>query len=95
MGCAAGRSWANASREAGLRLGLVATFSVQLGTYYAETGTTPGKWLLAQRLHHARTLLESSDLPIETVASRVTLRHPPVSDPARYDALREADHVDA
>jgi AcrR family transcriptional regulator len=24
-----------------LRLGLVATFSVQLGTYYAETGTTP------------------------------------------------------
>ncbi len=38
--------------------------------FAAETGTTPGKWLLAQRLHHARTLLESSDLPIETVASR-------------------------
>ncbi len=38
--------------------------------FSAETGTTPGKWLLAQRLHHARTLLESSDLPVETVASR-------------------------
>ena len=27
--------------------------------FVAETGTTPGKWLLAQRLHHARELLES------------------------------------
>ncbi|HZJ06496.1 MAG TPA: helix-turn-helix domain-containing protein [Nocardioidaceae bacterium] len=38
--------------------------------FAAETGTTPGKWLLAQRLHHARTLLESSDLPVEIVAAR-------------------------
>ena len=38
--------------------------------FSAETGTTPGKWLLAQRLHHARTLLESSDVPVETVAFR-------------------------
>ncbi len=38
--------------------------------FLAETGTTPGRWLLAQRLHHARRLLESSDLPVETVASR-------------------------
>jgi transcriptional regulator GlxA family with amidase domain len=38
--------------------------------FSAETGTTPGKWLLAQRLHHARTLLESSDVPVETVAVR-------------------------
>jgi transcriptional regulator GlxA family with amidase domain len=38
--------------------------------FAAETGTTPGKWLLGQRLHHARTLLESSDLPVETVAAR-------------------------
>jgi AraC family transcriptional regulator, transcriptional activator FtrA len=37
--------------------------------FVSETGTTPGKWLLAQRLHHARTLLEDSDLPVETVAS--------------------------
>ncbi len=38
--------------------------------FTAETGTTPGKWLLAQRLHHARQLLESTDLPVETVAAR-------------------------
>ena len=38
--------------------------------FAAETGTTPGKWLLAQRLHHARALLESTDLAVETVASR-------------------------
>ena len=31
--------------------------------FAAETGTTPGKWLLAQRLHHARELLEATDLP--------------------------------
>ena len=38
--------------------------------FSAETGTTPGRWLLLQRLHHARTLLESSDLGVEAVASR-------------------------
>ena len=38
--------------------------------FAAETGTTPGKWLLAQRLHHARTLLESTDVAIENVAAR-------------------------
>ena len=38
--------------------------------FAAETGTTPAKWLLGQRLHHARTLLESTDLPVETVADR-------------------------
>ena len=38
--------------------------------FAAETGTTPGKWLLAQRLHHARELLEASDLAVETIAGR-------------------------
>jgi AraC family transcriptional activator FtrA len=38
--------------------------------FAAETGTTPGKWLLAQRLHHARALLESTALSVETVAAR-------------------------
>lgn len=33
-----------------------------------ETGTTPLKWLHAQRVDHARRLLEASDLPVETVA---------------------------
>jgi len=35
-----------------------------------ETGTTPLKWLHAQRIDHARRLLETSALPIETVAVR-------------------------
>jgi transcriptional regulator GlxA family with amidase domain len=35
-----------------------------------ETGTTPLKWLHAQRVDHARRLLEGSDLPIELVAQR-------------------------
>ena len=43
------------------------TFARRFG---AETGTTPGKWLLTQRLHRARELLEQSDLPVESVATR-------------------------
>ncbi|HEU4700840.1 MAG TPA: helix-turn-helix domain-containing protein [Conexibacter sp.] len=35
-----------------------------------ETGTTPLKWLHAQRVDHARRLLERSDLSVETVARR-------------------------
>lgn len=38
--------------------------------FTAETGTTPAKWLQQQRLHHARLLLEKTDLPIESVAHR-------------------------
>lgn len=35
-----------------------------------ETGTTPLRWLHAQRIEQARALLEGSDLPVETVARR-------------------------
>jgi transcriptional regulator GlxA family with amidase domain len=35
-----------------------------------ETGTTPLKWLHAQRVDNARRLLEGSELPVETVAQR-------------------------
>ncbi len=35
-----------------------------------ETGTTPLRWLHAQRVEHARRLLETSDLPVEAVAQR-------------------------
>jgi len=35
-----------------------------------ETGTTPLRWLHAQRIDQARRLLEASDLPVETVAQR-------------------------
>ncbi len=35
-----------------------------------ETGTTPLRWLLAQRVLEARRLLEESDLPIDQIAWR-------------------------
>lgn len=38
--------------------------------FRAETGTTPLRWLHAQRIDHARRLLEGSDLPVELVAQR-------------------------
>ena len=38
--------------------------------FVAETGTTPLKWLHAQRVLEARRLLEHTDLPVEQVASR-------------------------
>ena len=38
--------------------------------FVAETGTTPARWLALQRLHHARELLEATDLPVESVAAR-------------------------
>jgi transcriptional regulator GlxA family with amidase domain len=41
--------------------------------FLAETGTTPQRWITAQRLLHARHLLETSDLPIEQVADRAGL----------------------
>jgi transcriptional regulator GlxA family with amidase domain len=38
--------------------------------FVAETGTTPMRWLHAQRVLHARRLLEETDLPVEAVAQR-------------------------
>jgi transcriptional regulator GlxA family with amidase domain len=38
--------------------------------FRAETGTTPLRWLHAQRVDHARRLLEASDLPVEQIAQR-------------------------
>ncbi|WP_438295918.1 helix-turn-helix domain-containing protein [Streptomyces sp. HUAS TT7] len=38
-----------------------------------QLGTSPGQWLLAQRITAARELLESSDLPVDAVARRVGL----------------------
>jgi transcriptional regulator GlxA family with amidase domain len=38
--------------------------------FTAETGTTPHKWLLLQRVHHARGLLERTQLGIEQVAQQ-------------------------
>jgi AraC family transcriptional activator FtrA len=39
--------------------------------FAAETGTTPHRWLTAQRILAARSLLEESDLGVEQIASRV------------------------
>lgn len=36
-----------------------------------EVGTTPHRWLTEQRVAHARTLLESTDIGIEQVAAQV------------------------
>jgi AraC family transcriptional regulator, transcriptional activator FtrA len=38
--------------------------------FVAETGHSPKRWLTAQRIDHARRLLESTDLPVEAVAQR-------------------------
>lgn len=38
-----------------------------------QLGMPPGQWLLAQRIARTRALLEETDLPIETIASRVGL----------------------
>ncbi|MEU3844738.1 helix-turn-helix domain-containing protein [Streptomyces sp. NPDC028635] len=41
--------------------------------FTAETGTTPLRWLIAQRLHEVRRLLELTDLPVEEIARRCGL----------------------
>jgi AraC family transcriptional activator FtrA len=38
-----------------------------------ELGTSPGQWLLGQRINAARTFLEETDLPVDAIASRVGL----------------------
>jgi AraC family transcriptional activator FtrA len=38
-----------------------------------ELGTSPGQWLLAQRINAARALLEETDLTVDAIASRVGL----------------------
>lgn len=41
--------------------------------FTAETGTTPYKWLLQQRVASAGRLLETTDLPLDDIAARVGL----------------------
>jgi transcriptional regulator GlxA family with amidase domain len=53
------------------RLASHARMSVRTFTrrFREETGLSPGRWLLTQRIEHARRLLESTDLPIDRVAT--------------------------
>ncbi|MEY9926690.1 AraC family transcriptional activator FtrA [Catenulispora sp. GP43] len=41
--------------------------------FHTAVGTTPGRWLTEQRVLHARRLLETTDLPVERVASAAGL----------------------
>ncbi|MEU5673404.1 helix-turn-helix domain-containing protein [Micromonospora sp. NPDC047753] len=41
--------------------------------FTAQLGVSPGQWLLQQRITAARALLEETDLPVETIATRVGL----------------------
>lgn len=53
--------------------------------FAGATGTTPHRWLLDQRLHHAEYLLETTDLPIYEVARQCGLGSP---DTLRHLFLR-------
>ncbi|MFF9060667.1 GlxA family transcriptional regulator [Streptomyces sp. NPDC014882] len=39
--------------------------------FHDEVGLSPGRWLIQQRVAHARHLLESSDLGVDQIAGRV------------------------
>ncbi|MFC6884198.1 MULTISPECIES: helix-turn-helix domain-containing protein [Actinomadura] len=62
---------ADLAAEAGL------TGRTLIRRFRAETGTTPLRWLLAQRVMRARELLERTDLPMDLVAERCGLGSAP------------------
>jgi AraC family transcriptional activator FtrA len=71
---AATRAWALERLDKPLDVATMAAHAMVSPRTFArrfrdETGTTPHRWLLHQRILHARRLLEASDVPIEEVAS--------------------------
>lgn len=75
-GTAATRQWALEHLDEPLSLAdLAAHARMSLRTFVRrftdEVGTSPGRWLTAQRVERARHLLETTDLAVEEVASRV------------------------
>ncbi|GAA3579000.1 transcriptional regulator FtrA [Nonomuraea rosea] len=56
--------------------------------FAGQLGTSPGQWLLAQRIAAARALLEETDLPVETIAARVGLSSAVNLRRRFHDALR-------
>ncbi|MEV6107004.1 helix-turn-helix domain-containing protein [Streptomyces sp. NPDC051940] len=74
-GTAATRAWALEHLDQPLPLPDLAAharMSVRNFTrrFRAEVGMSPGQWLTGQRVERARHLLETSDLPIDTIVSR-------------------------
>jgi transcriptional regulator GlxA family with amidase domain len=72
---AATRAWAMARLHEPLslaRLAREAGMSVRTFTrrFREETGLSPARWLLRQRVEEARRLLETTDLPVDRVAER-------------------------
>lgn len=72
---AAARAWALDRLDEPLTLTALArhaAMSVRTFTrrFRDETGESPAQWLTRQRVEHARTLLETTDLPVEQVARR-------------------------
>jgi transcriptional regulator GlxA family with amidase domain len=72
---AATREWAMARLDRPLdlpELARHARMSVRTFTrrFRDETGMSPGRWLVLQRVEHARRLLETTDLPVDQVARR-------------------------
>ncbi|MER7010066.1 helix-turn-helix domain-containing protein [Saccharopolyspora sp. NPDC000359] len=73
---AATRAWALAHLHQPLALADLAEHARMSGRTFArrfrdEVGTSPGRWLTQQRVARARHLLESSDLPIDEIATQV------------------------
>lgn len=72
---AAARAYALTHLEEDLSVpGLAAQARMSVRTFArrfrAETGLAPGSWLTQQRIRYAQRLLETTDLPVDQVASR-------------------------
>ncbi|MER7179281.1 helix-turn-helix domain-containing protein [Streptomyces hyaluromycini] len=75
-GTAATRAWALENLERPLALQELAEHARMSRRTFArrfqeETGTSPGRWLIQQRVHRARHLLESSELSVDRIAAEV------------------------
>ncbi|MEV7322632.1 helix-turn-helix domain-containing protein [Streptomyces sp. NPDC093970] len=75
-GTAATRAWALENLERPLALRELADHARMSRRTFArrfqeETGTSPGRWLIQQRVRRARDLLETSDLAIDRIAAEV------------------------
>ncbi|MFE4961516.1 GlxA family transcriptional regulator [Streptomyces sp. NPDC056660] len=76
IGTAATRAWALENLERPLALRELAEHARMSQRTFArrfldETGVSPGRWLIQQRVHRARHLLETSDLAIDRIAAEV------------------------